>query len=80
MTLVPKQQCLELSSWKESDNACGFYDNKFMWETCCFGFRGDMSSLPKLRYPFNTTAEFLNIISDESNRYLFVKNSNIDRY
>ncbi|KRX03260.1 hypothetical protein PPERSA_09272 [Pseudocohnilembus persalinus] len=80
ISLADKESCVKYSNWNENLNTCGFYDNDIIIETCCYAMRGDTSATPYFFSPFNNTYDFVDFISQEKNRYLFDKDTKIERY
>lgn len=62
LSLVSKDSCLKHSSWNESRSSCTNID-PYTSEICCLGFRGDASSTPDYNYDFNTSDEFVEMLT-----------------
>lgn len=75
LSMVTKDSCVKHSSWNDSINTCSNID-KYSQEICCLGFRGDTSSTPDFKYDFNTSYEFVALLTRKDIMPYF-KQSNI---
>lgn len=60
--MISKDSCTKHSSWNDSRNPCSAIGD-YVVEICCLGFRGDASSTPDYGYNFNTSYEFVELLT-----------------